>query len=298
MAGAIERALKKQSVAVPDAALRASEESIGEILVAQGVLNASEVAEVATFARDKNLRFGEAAVSQKKIRQEELDQALAQQYRFPYVKVGKGTLSKEVITAYKPFSKQAELFRYIRAQLMLGTVQNDQKVIAIVSPSKKDGRSYLAANLAVAFAQLGKKTLLLDCHMQESRQQEMFNIQRAPGVSALLSGRSEVDCGPTPIEEIGNLSVLQAGPCPPNPDELIAGNAFVSLISKVRREYDIVLVDTPPGDTSTAVDWIATRCGSALIVYRRDKTKLSDASDFASRMLARTSVIGTVMSSH
>lgn len=298
MAGAIERALKKQSVAVPDAALRASEDSIGEILVAQGLMSANEVAEVASFARDKNLRFGEAAISQKKIQQEQLDQALAQQYRFPYVKLGKGSLSKEVITAYKPFSKQAEVFRYIRAQLMLGSVQNDSKVLAIVSPSKKDGRSYLAANLAVAFAQLGKKTLLMDCHMQEARQSEIFRLQKAPGVSALLSGRSEADCGPMQIEEIGNLSVLQAGACPPNPDELIAGNAFVSLISKVRRAYDIVLVDTPPGDTSTAVDWIATRCGAALIVFRRDKTKLSDASDFASRMLARTTVVGTVMSSH
>ena len=141
MSGAMERAIKKEATSIPEAAMQASDQSIGEILVAQGVLTSNDVAEVVAYAEAENMPFGDAAVSSKKIRQEDLDQALAHQYRFPYVKPGKGSLSKEVVAAYKPFSKQAEKFRSIRAELMLGIMQQDQKVLAIVSPWKKDGRS-------------------------------------------------------------------------------------------------------------------------------------------------------------
>ncbi len=298
MTGAVERAIRKEATAIPGSALQASDETIGEILVAQGVMNADDVSAVAAYASEKGVRFGDAAVATKVIRQEDLDQALAHQYRFPYVKPGKGMLSKELVVAYKPFSKQADIFRYVRAQLMLGTFQADKKVLAIVSPTKNDGRSYLTANLAVAFAQLGKKTLLIDCHMQKARQHELFRLVEAPGVSAVLSGRSEADTKPTPVSEIANLSVFQAGACPPNPDELIAGEGFARLVLAARRAYDIVLVDTPPGDSSTAVDWIAARCTNVLIVYRQDKTSIAEAKDFTARMRARASVVGSILNTH
>ena len=298
MSGAVERAIRKEAKAIPESASRASDEAIGEILVAQGVMDSDDVSTVTAYAKEKGMRFGDAAVATKVIRQEDLDKALAHQFRFPYAKPGKGMLSKELVVAYKPFSKQADIFRYIRAQLMLGTFQADQKVLAVVSPTKKDGRSYLTANLAVAFAQLGKKTLLIDCHMQKARQHELFRLVEAPGVSAVLSGRSEADAKLTPVSEIANLSVLQAGACPPNPDELIAGEGFARLVAAARRAYDIVLVDTPPGDSSTAVDWIAARCANVLIVYRQDKTSIAEAKDFATRMRSRASVVGSILNTH
>ena len=298
MSGAMERAIKKEATSIPEAAMQASDQSIGEILVAQGVLTSTDVAEVVAYAEAENMPFGDAAVSTNKIRQEDLDQALAHQYRFPYVKPGKGSLSKELVAAYKPFSKQADMFRSIRAELMLGIFQTDQKVLSIVSPTKKDGRSYLTANLAVAFAQLGKRTCIVDCHLQKARQHELFRLVEAPGVSALLSGRNVAETKALQVSDVANLSVIQAGPCPPNPDELIAGEGFGRLIAAARREYDIVLVDTPPGDSSTAVDWIAARCANVLIVYRRDVTSIADAREFADRMRARATVVGTILNTN
>jgi Mrp family chromosome partitioning ATPase len=107
-----------------------------------------------------------------------------------------------------------------------------------------------------------------------------------------------MSAGPTPIETVPHLFVYPAGPCPPNPDELIASDAFGRFLADARRRFDAVLVDTPPGDSSTGVDWIAARCRSALIVYRRDKTNLSKARDFADRMRARATVAGAVLSQH
>lgn len=298
MTGSMEKAIKKEAASLPGGGFPVNDRSIGEILVAQGVMTSSDVAEITRYAEAENMPFGDAAVSSKKIRQEDLDQALAQQYRFPYVKPGKGSLSKELVAAYKPFSKRADMFRYIRAQLMLGAFKSDQKVLAIVSPSKKDGRSYLTANLAVAFAQLGKKTLVIDCHLQKARQQELFKLVDSPGLSALLSGRNEAETKATRVTDVANLSILQAGPAPGNPDELIAGEGFARLLAAARREYDIVLIDTPPGDSSTAVDWIAARCGNVLIVYRRDVTSIAQAREFADRMRARATVVGTILNTN
>ncbi len=298
MAGAIERALAKQSAILSESDVRATDHNVAEILVSDGVLQQSDVDEILAYAEAHNVRFGQAAIALNKLKERELDRALASQLQLPQVQLEKGDLSSELVTAYKPFSRQAEIIRYIRAQLVLGGENVEKNVLAIVSPSKRDGRTYLAANLAVAFAQLGKRTLLLDCHLQKSRQDEIFRIQGAPGISTMLSGRSDVSAGPAPIEKVPYLFVYPAGPCPTNPDELIASDRFGRFLSEARRKFDAVLVDTPPGDSSTAIDWIAARCGNALIVYRRDKTSLAKARNFADRMRARASVAGTVLNQY
>ena len=298
MAGAIERALAKESAVTDDSALRTSDRTIGEALVAEGVLNQADVEEILAYAEANSLRFGQAAIALSRVRQEDLDKVLVNQFTLPQIQIEKGDLSKELVTAYKPFSRQAEVIRYIRAQLVLGVENSEKNILAIVSPSKRDGRSYLAANLAVAFALLGKRTLLLDCHLQKPRQDAIFRIEGAPGLAPMLSGRSDVSAGPTAIEKIPHLYVYPAGPCPSNPDELMASDAFGRFLVDARRRYDAVLVDTPPGDSSTAVDWIAARCRSALIIYRRDKISLSKARDFADRMKSRASVAGAVLNQY
>ncbi len=298
MAGAIERALAKESALANDPAMRASDRTIGEILVSEGVLNPAEVEEILSYAEAHDMRFGQAAIALSRVAQDDLDKVLANQFTLPDIQLEKGDLSKELVTAYKPFSRQAELIRYIRAQLVLGVENTDKNILAIVSPSKRDGRSYLTANLAVAFAQLGKRTLLLDCHLQKPRQDAIFRLEGAPGISSMLSGRSDVSAGPTAVEKIPHLHVYPAGPCPPNPDELIASEAFARFLVEARRRYDAVLVDTPPGDSSTAVDWIAARCRNALVIYRRDKISLAKARDFADRMKSRATVAGAVLNQY
>jgi chain length determinant protein tyrosine kinase EpsG len=298
MAGAIERALAKESALSSDASLHSSDESIGELFITEGVLARSDVEEILAYARAHDVRFGQAAIALQKIREDELDKVLSNRLTIPHVQLEKGDLSSELVTAYKPFSRQAEIIRYIRAQLVLGGETGDKNVLAIVSPAKRDGRTFLAANLAVAFAQLGKRTLLLDCHLQKPRQDEVFRIQGAPGIATMLAGRSDLAAGPTVIDKIPQLSVFPAGPCPPNPDEIIASDAFGRFLLEARRKYDAVIVDTPPGDSSTAVDWIAARCRTALVIYRRDKTSLAKARDFADRMRTRATVAGAILNQY
>jgi chain length determinant protein tyrosine kinase EpsG len=294
MSRAVEAAIRKQAQ-VTATAIAGNEQRIGEILVAQGSITEADIDAILQHAERKGMLFGEAGIALKLFTKKELDTALAKQFRFPYVQPSRGSFSKELVVAYKPFSKAAERFRNVRASLMLDGYQRDKKLLAIVSPNKKDGRSYIAANLAVAFAQMGKRTVLVDGNLKEPRLHDIFQIDLSRGVTSLLSGyKSGTDVGEA-IPEIPNLHVITAGAAAPNPEELIASDAFGQLILDLRKQYDIVLIDTPPGGGGSAADWIAARAGNVLLVNRRDKTRLADARDFADRMRSRGAVVGAIL---
>src|SRR5205823_1770493 len=95
-----------------------------------------------------------------------------------------------LITAYKPFSSQAEEIRKLRTELLLRWFNAGHNVLSFTSPAQKDGRSYLIANLAVAFAQMRKMTLLVDANMRTPRIHQMFNVSDSVGLSTILSGRA------------------------------------------------------------------------------------------------------------
>ena len=295
MSGSVEAAIRKQAQVAGTSGVPGNEQRIGEILVAQGSISDADIDAILQHAERKGMLFGEAGIALKLFSKKDLDTALAKQFRVPYVQPSRGSFSKELVVAYKPFSRAAELFRNVRASLMLDGYQRDKKLLGIVSPNKKDGRSYVAANLAVAFAQMGKRTVLVDGHLREPRQQDIFQIDMSHGVTTLLSGyKSGSEIGDA-IAEIPNLHLVTAGAAAPNPEELIASDAFGQIIQDLRKQYDIVLVDTPPGGAGSAADRIAARCGNVLLVNRRDRTRLSDARDFADRMRSRATVVGAIL---
>src|SRR6185436_9716186 len=119
---------------------------------------------------------------------------------------------------------RAEELRGLRTQLMIRWAKAgvQHRVLAIVSPGAGEGRSYVAANLAVAFSQLGERTLLIDADLRRPRQHHIFNVSDRIGLSAVLSGRAGRSAV-APVPEFGALSLLTAGARPPNPQELLAG---------------------------------------------------------------------------
>src|SRR6185503_6302746 len=120
-----------------------------------------------------------------------------------------------------------------------------RRTLAITSPGAREGRSFIAANLAVVFAQLGQRTLLIDADFRAPRQQAIFNISDRFGLSSVLSGRADLSAA-VPVSGLTGLSVLPAGPLPPNPLELLSRPSFAALLGKAQAEYDVILIDTPP----------------------------------------------------
>src|SRR5687767_13727866 len=118
------------------------------------------------------------------------------------------------------------------------------RMLAVVSHGKEEGRSYLTANLAVTFEQLGESTCLIDADLRRPRQNKIFEVRYGGGLSAAMSGRI-ASSSVVPIPKYGPLSLLPAGARPQNPLELLSRDSFAMLLHEVQRQFQVVLLDTP-----------------------------------------------------
>ena len=274
------------------------ERRIGAILIDSGELTLENAERILHLQKEEGLRFGDAAVKLGLLSREDIQFALARQFDYPYLMRGDGAVSDELIAAYQPFSPQVEALRALRSQLMLRWFTGDdtQKALAILSPGRKAGRSYLAANLAVVFSQLGEHTLLVDANMRNPRQHKLFNLDNGTGLSSVLSQRGEGECIQR-IHSFIDLSVLPSGPVPPNPQELLGRPAFDKLFGDITREFDVVIIDTPAATQYADAQIIAMRARGALVVARKHETLLKDLSGLNYNLKnLGIQVIGSVLS--
>ena len=269
---------------------------IGSILAEAGKLGGRDIERVMELQRLEGLRFGEAALQLGLIAAEDLRCAVAKQYDLPYLLPGSGSISSELVAACEPFHPRAEELRALRTQLLIRWSQAEarHRVLAIVSPGAGEGRSYLAANLAVVFSQLGERTLLIDADLRRSRQHRIFGVPDRIGLSAVLSGRADRSAV-VPVPGFGTLSLLPAGALPPNPQELLSRQAFAVLLHELRSDFDVILFDTPPAKVYADAQSVAFRAGSALVLARRDHTRFADASSLVRELnVAGARTVGTV----
>jgi protein-tyrosine kinase len=249
--------------------------SIGALLVNAGKLTPAQVEQVLSSQRDSGLLFGDEAIRLGFVRPRDVEQALARQFEYPYLVPGQSKVRRDIVAAYNPFSAEVEVFRAIRGQLLqrwFGT-QPDRRALAITSPARGDGRSYVAANLAVVFSQLGERTLLIDADLRNPRQHVLFGVNNAAGLSSVLSGRAGVEAI-VKLQDLVDLSLLPAGPTSPNPGDLVARVPFSNQIEHAIRTYDVVIVDTPAANLGNDAQSIAHRARGTLLVARKDRTRL------------------------
>lgn len=269
---------------------------IGSILVQNGKIDSRDIDPILEVQRHRGLRFGEAALSLRLINRDDLRNAVAKQYGLSHLLPGSEKISSELVGAYEPFHPRAEEMRALRTQLLIrwSNAQVIRRMLAVVSPGSGEGRSYVAANLAVAFAQLGERTLLIDADLRAPRQHRIFNVPDRIGLSAVLSGRADRSAV-VAIPQFGTLSLLPAGACPPNPQELLLRPALAALLGDLSSEFDVILFDTPPASLYADAQSLAFRAGSAIVVTRKDHTSIADAASTI-RALSDTGtrVVGTV----
>ncbi len=262
--------------------------SIGEILVASGRLSPENATLVLTQQRKQKLPFGDAAIALKLITREDVDYALSRQFDYAYLQERDQTLSPQLVAAYQPFSRVGENLRAVRSQIMLRWFSANplHKVLAVVSPGKGDGRSFIAANLAVVFSQQGERTLLIDADLRASAnpgQAALFKLGSGLGLSSILAGRAGLEIAQA-VPSLPGLSVLPAGAIPPNPQELLGRLAFMQMLNAASQEFDVVLIDTPCGAEYADADIIASRAGAALLVARKDLSSTPVIKQLAQRL--------------
>lgn len=275
-----------------------SDRSIGAILVDAGKLSVKDAEKILRLQKTEKIRFGDAGIRLGLLSQVDIQRALSSQYDYPYLLKGDGAVSDSLVAAYNPFCPQVEELRTLRSQLMLRrfTGQLDRKMLSIVSPSRREGRSYMAANLAVVFSQLGERTLLIDADMRHPCQHELFKLQNGNGLSSILAGRDDFHV----VQRVKNfidLSVLTAGPVPPNPQELLGRPSLTALLDHLNEQFDVILIDTPPAADFSEAHILSARAGAAVVLARKNYSLLELVRQQTENMTrSGIEVVGTVLS--
>jgi chain length determinant protein tyrosine kinase EpsG len=268
---------------------------IGRLLIQLGKISSEDTEKILLTQQKHGLLFGDAAIKLGLISDADIHQVLAMQFNYQYLQAGQGNYSEDLVAAYQPFSKQVEALRALRSQLMMRWFNESNKSLAIVSANAGEGVSYLAANLAIMFSQLGERTLLVDANMRDPRQHKLFNLQESRGLSNIIAGRAGMDVI-SKIEFLEDLSVLGAGTLPPNPQELLNRGSFTYFIDQATNQYDVVIVDTAPAATTADAQVTVARCGGALLLSRLNKTRLSDLTEVRNQIaVTGSSLVGAVI---
>jgi chain length determinant protein tyrosine kinase EpsG len=282
-------------------ALADRDRSIGAILVDHGRLTPAAAEQILRAQRERGLRFGEAAIHLGILTERDIQFALAQQFDYPYLHAADTSVAPELIAAFDPFAREVETLRAVRTQLVLrwfGVGARNRHALAVVGAQRGDGRSYVAANLAIVFSQLGERTLLIDADLRNPRQHELFKLDNRSGLSALLAGRTDL----TAIQIVSSfvdLSVLTAGTTPPNPQELLGRGAFAQAIDSLSARYDVILIDTPAIAVGADAASIAAFAGGALVVARRGVTPVKAIGRLADDLRsAGAAVVGSVLNDY
>lgn len=266
--------------------------SIGEVLAEivgeRSPWERGRAHQIAAVARQHRMRFGDAAVALGAATVDEVMQALARQFRYPSGFGGarsRPALSPEAVMLTQPYSPQAEAFRALRSQLIRQVFRPGQagQTLAITSPDTGDGKTFLAGNLAMALAQMGGRTLLIDADLRGPRLHEVVRADNELGLSSVLSGRADLQCI-QPVPFVTGLFVLPGGALPPNPLELIERPAFASLLRHLAARFDQVVIDTPAAIYGSDAQAIADRCAAALLVARRHASRLAPLQHLAAAL--------------
>ena len=278
--------------------VRNADRSIGAILIDAGRLAAQDAERIVNFQKQSSLRFGEAGIELGLINESDVLYALSLQFDYPYLQPGPHwPISAEVVAAYRPFSAEGEGLRSLRSQLQLRWFdeRGTRTSLAVVGTTRGEGRSYLAANLAVTFAQLGERTLLIDANLREPRQHKLFKVENQTGLSNLLAGRMQEQVV-TFVYGIPGLAVLPSGPTPPNPSELLSRPALSRILQQSMSTFDVVLVDTPAIASGTDAMMLARSAGAALVIARTNVTRTDAFGEAIDAMAgAGINVVGSVL---
>lgn len=176
---------------------------------------------------------------------------------------------KKMLCADSPFVVK-EAYNSIRTNLLFTTQGEKCPIFVITSPTANNGKSINTINLAISFAQMGKRTLLIDSDMRNPTLHRLFSIPVKDGLSEILAGLTDnITVSKTDID---NLSILTAGKIPPNPAELLSSERMDKLLSFVKQHYDCVFIDTPPVNLVTDPTSFASKATGYIIIVKSATT--------------------------
>lgn len=202
---------------------------------------------------------------------------------------------RSLITLKQPKSPVSEQYRTVRTNIEFSTIDKDIKTLLVTSAGPAEGKSTTTNNLAVVFAQQGKKVLLIDGDLRKPTAHYSFQIENYVGLTNVLTKQSTLEKA-IHVTEQENLYVLTSGPIPPNPAEILGSHAMDDLLAQVTKEFDLVVFDSPPVLAVTDAQVLANKSDGVVLVVNSGKTN-NDAALKAKEFLvnAKAKLLGVIL---
>ena len=179
---------------------------------------------------------------------------------------------KAIISYNDPKSVISEQYRAIRTNIEYSNVDQNTKTILVTSSDKNEGKTTTVSNLAVSFANLNKKVLLIDCDLRNPSIHKMFRLNNIYGLTDILAKDRAVDkC--IQETELENLYVLTAGATPPNPAEILSSEKMKNLIEDLKNIYDYIFIDTPPIGLVTDAGVLSSFIDGVVLVVKSESVE-------------------------
>lgn len=204
-------------------------------------------------------------------------------------------VARKLVTNENPKSIVSEQFRTVRTNINFSMPDKELKTLLFTSSSPGEGKSTSAANVAIVFAQEGKKVLLVDADMRKPTMHYTFHTTNTTGLSNLLTKQWMLE-EVTKVTKIEGLHLITSGPIPPNPAELIGSNSMGTLIEELIAQYDIVIFDAPPLLSVADAQILSNKCDGTILVINAGTTeKDSVVKAKESLVSAKANILGTLM---
>lgn len=202
-------------------------------------------------------------------------------------------LDSRLVALLDPMSPAAEAYRILRTNLLHTDEGEPPKVIVMTSSHRHEGKSIACANLAVALAQVGKRTILVDCDFRAPTQHSIFRMHSLEGLTNVLDGRSSLtEVGREPVR---NLKVVSAGRTPSDPSAVLDSECFAQFLSYVRKEFDYVLIDVAPTESVSDPLILAAQGDGVLLVLDARSRRASIRQSMLKLEAVGGNIIGTVV---
>ncbi len=196
------------------------------------------------------------------------------------------TTRTPLVSSLSSHAPRVEAFRVLRTNLQFVDIDAGSKVFVVTSSVPGEGKSTTATNVAIAMAQAGQEVLLMDGDLRRPQVAHMLGLENVVGVTTVLLGKIDVEDA-IQNHHASGLNVLAAGAIPPNPSELLQSNAMAELLSRLRRTYDTIIIDSPPLLPVTDAALLAQQTDGAVVVTWHGKTSREQLAGAAQRLARR-----------
>ncbi|ALB47632.1 CpsD/CapB family tyrosine-protein kinase [Clostridium beijerinckii] len=200
------------------------------------------------------------------------------------------------IVEQKPRSMVSEAYKKLRTNIQYSSFDKEIKTIVITSAQAAEGKSTVSGNLALSFAQIDKKVVIIDCDLRKPSIHKNFKISNLAGLSEVITGQVALEEAVQKYSD--NLYILPSGKIPPNPSEMLSSSAMAELIEKVRDKYNIAILDSAPLEAVADAQILSAKVDGTVLVIRAQRTNkesVIEAKNFLKKVGAN--IIGTVLNS-